>query len=342
MAALPLLPTVGVGSYAAPGWFVAGQRAARADGWGAHDVAELEQDATLVAVADQRAAGVDILTSGELTRQRFVFDSLGAFDGLRRVPATRRLGITGYDRAPHFERIAPLTAARGLGIVDEFTLLRRIAGSDLPLKVALPGALTFASFIDAPADAGAALVDELTALVRREVMALAEAGADYIQIDEPGLPCPPHGLSLEDAAAVVNRTLADAPARRAVHVCFGNNAGRPFADRRMPRLMPALEALACEELVLEFANREMADVGLLAPLGTRFDIAAGVIDVKNFYLETPDMVADRITQCLAFVAPEKLRVTADCGFSALPRYLARQKMEAMVEGARLVRMKNSK
>ena len=81
----------------------------------------------------------------------------------------------------------------------------------------------------------------------------------------------------------------------------------------------------------------MAEVELLEPLSTKFDIAAGVVDVKNFYLETADEIADRIRRCIEFVPAEKLSITGDCGFSALPRYLARQKMQAMVAGARAVR-----
>ena len=99
----------------------------------------------------------------------------------------------------------------------------------------------------------------------------------------------------------------------------------------------AMQALECDQLVLEFANREMADVELLGPLSEKFDIAAGVIDVKNFHLETTEEVASRIRRCLDFVPAEKLSITGDCGFSALPRYLARRKMQAMVAGARAVR-----
>ena len=101
--------------------------------------------------------------------------------------------------------------------------------------------------------------------------------------------------------------------------------------------MDAMSALKCDQLVLEFANRQMADVELLGPLSEMFEIAAGVVDVKNFYLESAEEVADRIRRCLEFVPVEKLTVTADCGFSALPRYLARQKMQAMVAGASAVR-----
>jgi 5-methyltetrahydropteroyltriglutamate--homocysteine methyltransferase len=81
----------------------------------------------------------------------------------------------------------------------------------------------------------------------------------------------------------------------------------------------------------------MAEVECLRELADVCDIAAGVIDVKSFYVETPEDVAMRIRRVLEFVPSARLAITADCGFSALPRWLARAKLRALVAGARLVR-----
>lgn len=333
---LPLLPTMGVGSYAGPGWFIAANRQVRAGDFGPHDVAELFEDAIRIVVADQLDAGVDILSDGELSRQRFIFEIIGRVRGIERRPPARRLGITGYDMAPHYEAVDTVHAPDGLGLVEEYRFLKRLV-PDKPVKMALPGPLTFGLSLTAGARKPDNIVDELIAMVRGELIALTDAGADYVQLDEPSLPDPPFGLSLADTSDVINRTLAGVAGRRAVHVCFGNNAGRPMADRRLSRLIDALGGLACEQLLLEFSNQGMVDVPLLPPLAEKFDIAAGVIDVKNFYLETADDVARRIDQCLEVVPEARLGITADCGFSALPRYVARQKLAAMVAGAKLVR-----
>ncbi len=336
MTALPLLPTMGVGSYAAPGWFTAVHRMMRDDRLGSHDIQELLDDATRVVLADQMDAGVDIFTDGELRRQRFVFEVYDQLQGLRRIAPARRLGIAGYDMAPHFAPEGRVTAPNGLGTVEDFRALRALL-PDRPIKIAIPGPLTFAEFIDAEPRQVDPLWEDILAIVRAELQALVAAGADYIQLDEPALPRPPFGISPEDSAAFVNRALEGLPGRLAVHVCFGNNAGRPFADRRMGRLVSAMERLKCHQLVLEFANREMGELAVIQGLAKSFDIAVGVIDVKNFHLESAEDVAERIAQSLAYVPAEKLTVTADCGFSALPRYLAKQKLEAMVAGARLAR-----
>jgi 5-methyltetrahydropteroyltriglutamate--homocysteine methyltransferase len=336
MNALPILPTMGVGSYASPGWFISGQRRARDGDFGPADLDELYEDATRIAIADQIEAGLDIISDGELRRQRFVFEVFGKLRGLKRVPPLRKLGVPGYDMAPHFAPDGVVSAPDGLGVIDDFKALKRLA-PDRRLKVALPGPLTFAGFMDAGGRDTGAIIDELVGIVRGELAGLIAAGADYIQLDEPGLPERPFGLSLEDSVAVINRATAGFSVRRAVHVCFGNNAGRPMADRDIARLVPALMTLDAEEISLEYANREMAQLETLGALAKRFDVGVGVLDVKNFHIETPQKIAERIALCLKHAPAERLRVTADCGFSALPRGLARRKMMAMVEGARLAR-----
>jgi 5-methyltetrahydropteroyltriglutamate--homocysteine methyltransferase len=327
---------MGVGSYASPGWFTLSQRRIREGDLGPGDIDELFEDATRIAIADQVEAGVDIVTDGELRRQRFVYEMFDRLSGLKRVPARRKLGVPFYDMAPGFTLEGELAAPGGLGVVAEFEALRRLAPGRA-LKVAIPGPLTFAGPIVPPKGHEGATLDRLGEIVRDELGRLVAAGADYIQLDEPGFAEPPYGLSFAEAALMINRAIEGLDARIAVHVCFGNNAGRPKRPRAMRPLMDGMVTLACHQLVLEFANREMADLDLLSELSQRFEIAAGVVDVKSFHIESPAEVAARIERCLDHVQPERLTVTADCGFSALPRFLARAKMQAMVEGARLVR-----
>ena len=334
--ALPPLPTMGVGSMAAPGWFIASWRAARKGEWGAHDVEELFEDATRIVVADQFDAGVDIIGDGELRRQRFVYEMFDRLSGLDRVAPRRRLGIAGYDMAPHFTVAGGIDAPEGLGAVEEFGLLKALA-PDTPLKVAIPGPLTFLQAIELNGGDRDGVLDRLVAIVRAELVALADAGADLVQVDEPGLPRAPHGLSFAEGADVIGRCLEGVAARTAVHVCFGNNAGRPFADRRIGPMMDAIDALPCDILMFEFANREMAELELMAALADRYKIAAGVVDVKNFLVEDADTVARRIDLCLEHIPAGALWITADCGFSALPRYIAKRKLAAMTAGTARMR-----
>ena len=339
-ASLPPLATMGVGSYATPGWMFPFRKAIRDGSAGTDDIEEAFDDATRVVVADQIEAGVDILSDGELRRQRFVYEMYDRLQGIERVRPGRRLGVPGYDMAPSFNAETRITAPDGLGLVAEYEALQRIA-PDHRLKMALPGPLTFANNI-APGSAYGengidALLDDLSNIIGAELAALNQAGADFVQLDEPGFANPPTGIPLETGAAAINRTLAGTSGTTAVHVCFGNNASRPFVRRDFGRLMPAMGDLACDLLLLEFANREMADLEFLSELSAQHAIAAGVIDVKSFHVETAEEVAERIHKVLAHMSAEKLCVTADCGFSAIPRWLAREKLQAMVAGAKIVR-----
>jgi 5-methyltetrahydropteroyltriglutamate--homocysteine methyltransferase len=258
--------------------------------------------------------------------------------GMERTTPGRKLGIPGYDMAPRFRVKEKLTAPRGFGLVEEYKRTKALAPGH-EVKIALPGPLTFASFMLEGQRKEGEIIEDLIGLVRSELVALGKAGATYVQLDEPGLPKRPFDMDAGPCVEIINRTLEGLPYRRSVHVCFGNNAGRPMADRRLSIIADALGRLEVDELALEFANREMGDVELLSALTRRFDVAAGVIDVKNFLAEPAERVAERIEQCLRYAPIERLRITSDCGFSALPRWLARKKLQAMVEGARIVRRK---
>ena len=86
MKDLPLLATMGVGSYATPGGFSTFVRACRQGVAGPADVEEAFEDATRVAVADQIEAGLDVICDGELRRMRFVFEMYDRLSGLERTP----------------------------------------------------------------------------------------------------------------------------------------------------------------------------------------------------------------------------------------------------------------
>jgi len=342
IAELPPLACFGVGSAAAPGWLWLFRERMAEGGLGPADIEEAFEDATRTAVQDQVEAGLDAVSDGELRRSRFVFEMYGRLRGLRRLPAARRLGPPGYDRAPAFVAEARIAAPDGLGVVAEFRRLRQLCPG-LPAKVALPGPLTFAGSI-APGDvygvgeqAERLLLDDLTQIVAQEVRALAAAGCGFVQLDEPGFANPPFEMAPEETVHYVNGALEGWREVAAVHVCFGNNASRPYVRRDFGRLMPAMAGFECSVLMLEFANREMADVEMLGELAPLYRIGAGIVDVKSFHEETPEEVADRLRLLLRYMPAERLLATADCGFSAIPRWLARSKLQALGAGTRLVR-----
>jgi 5-methyltetrahydropteroyltriglutamate--homocysteine methyltransferase len=125
--------------------------------------------------------------------------------------------------------------------------------------------------------------------------------------------------------------------RLATHLCFGNYKGHPVSRRRIAPMIPDFLDFKADEIHVEMANREFAEIEILERIAERKDVAVGVVDVKNYYIETPDDVAERIRRCLEYVPADKLAVAPDCGLSQTARWAARRKLKALVEGAQQVR-----
>ena len=124
--ALPKLPTSVVGSHGLPGWVWLAREAMEQDRLGQSDLRELMEDATLVALADQERAGVDVVSTGEMMRVRFIIGFYDHITGIKTLPAPRKLGQPLWDTNTPFEVTGKITAPHGLGIVEEFKLARSL------------------------------------------------------------------------------------------------------------------------------------------------------------------------------------------------------------------------
>ena len=102
-------------------------------------------------------------------------------------------------------------------------------------------------------------------------------------------------------------------------------------------MLPDFLDLRVDEVHVEMANREFAEIELLKVFAAKMDVAVGIIDVKNYYIETVDDVVNRINRCLEFVPANKLAVAPDCGLSQTARWASRLKLMNLVKGARKVR-----
>ena len=330
-----------VGSHARPSWFVSGIDAAARGEFGPDDLSEMLDDAVDLAIHDQEAAGIDIVCDGEMRRAGFfTAEFYKHLTGVRPLPAPRRLGAGGHDQQHRFEVVEPIAAPDGLGVIEEFRYAR--TRTTRPLKVTLPGPYTLSGRLTSGPgqvyghrnDAAEAFVP----ILRAELEGLVAAGATFIQIDDPSPAIHPDAPS--DFAALFNAAIAPiaGKVRLGAHLCFGNYLGRPLARRTYRPVLDAMLRFEVDELVLEFANREMAEVEILGEIAAAGrDIAAGVIDVKNYHLESADEVAERTEAVLdAGVPPERLTLVPDCGFSQTARWATRAKLAAMVAGRDLV------
>jgi len=335
--AAPLIPATVIGSWSFPGWyekFVA-DVAADPGRFGPVDREEALQDAVRLAVDDQLRAGLDRITDGELQRVDF---NLGFYDylaGLRPVPTARRWGPPAHDQRSKYLCLAPLTAPEGLGLVEEYRRLRAL--TDAPAKVPVPGPFTLAGCIaggDVYADR-MAITEALIPIVNAELKAAVAAGADFLQLDEPSFACHP-----DDPDAfldVIARTVEGVGAYISMHMCFGNYRARAVGWRSYRPLFPHIGRAKVNQLALEFASREMAEVELLKQLPESMDVAVGLIDVKNTWIEPEDLVAERLRTVLQYVDASRVSVTPDCGFSQTARHVAAAKAKAMAGGVRKVR-----
>jgi 5-methyltetrahydropteroyltriglutamate--homocysteine methyltransferase len=331
----PFLPTTVIGSHALPGWLHLARAAIARDELGATDIAELYDDATDLAIADQERAGVDLIADGEMRRLHFIQGFYRFITGLTAVPPARRFGAVGYDQVPGQDVHERVAAPDGLGIVADFRYARRRAAR--PLKATCPGPLTLtlpARTLGPYADR-VALAADFAAIINAELKALVAAGARHIQLDEPAYSYV--DLPIDTLVALFNRAVEGVAATIGLHVCFGNFHGRPRTSRSYRRLFPGLLAARVDQFALEFANRELAELELLREVGAERQVAVGVIDVKSYFPETAAEVADRLRRALQFIPAERLVVAPDCGFNHTPRHSCVAKLQAMVEGARIVR-----
>jgi 5-methyltetrahydropteroyltriglutamate--homocysteine methyltransferase len=332
------LVTSVVGSHAHPSWLVVGVAAAGRGELGPVDIREMQDDAVDAAIRDQEEAGIDVVSDGEMRRAGFfTAEFYRHLTGLRALAPDRRIGAPGHDQQHRFEVLEPITAPDGLGVVEEFRYAR--TRTSRPVKVTIPGPFTLAGrlAVGPVYPARVAATEAFIPILAAEVTALVEAGATFIQIDEPSPAIHPDAPA--DFAGLFNAVVADVPShvRLGAHLCFGNYMGRPLARRTYRPVLDQLRRFRVAELVLEFANRELAELDLLEELTDRFDVAAGIIDVKNSYIETADDVAERIDRVLAHVPAERLSLVPDCGFSQTARGLTKPKLAALVAGRDLVR-----
>jgi 5-methyltetrahydropteroyltriglutamate--homocysteine methyltransferase len=102
-------------------------------------------------------------------------------------------------------------------------------------------------------------------------------------------------------------------------------------------LFPELLAVRCQQFAFEYANREMAEIDHWSTIGVDREVACGVVDVKSYHIETETEIADRAMTCAHHIPIELLSLTPDCGFSGVPRWLAREKLKRLVAGTGLAR-----
>ena len=125
--------------------------------------------------------------------------------------------------------------------------------------------------------------------------------------------------------------------KMSTHLCFGNFHGHAVGRRRYAPMFPAFNAMTVDEIHVEMASRELAELDVIATIAERHDVAVGIVDVKSYFVEPPALIADRVRECLKHAPPERLALAPDCGLSQTARWAAKQKLVNLVAGVNQVR-----
>jgi 5-methyltetrahydropteroyltriglutamate--homocysteine methyltransferase len=312
-----------VGSYPKPKWLNrAADLAEDPDSKFTEDqLEEAYDDACRVMVDEHERTGLDTVSDGEMRRNEMVEFFAHRIDGYEFNGPVKVWGHNYFDKPSVVDEVTYGES----WLVDEFAFTQ--AAASKPVKVPITGPYTLASWsfneaYDDDADLSYALAD----LVNEEIEALVEAGARYIQIDEPALATTPDDHAI--VGECLERIVAGVPdeVRIGLHVCYGDYS----------RIYPELLDYPIDEFDVELCNGGYEQIDVFTHPEFTMDLALGVVDVHTTEVESVEEIKANIRRGFEIVPPENLTVSPDCGVKLLPREVAYQKIENMVTAAREV------
>lgn len=323
-----LLTTV-VGSYPKPKWvdrmreLLESDRLADDPRLGVDEDAwqEATDDAARLILEEHERAGIDVIADGEMRRNEMIEYFMHRIEGTSFPGRVKVWGHNYYDKPAVVDEIA----------YDEEWLVSEYEFSDSvashPVKVPITGPYTLARFsFDEVYQDTEELALELADLVRQEVENLIDAGATYLQIDEPALAQVPgdHAI-VGESLEVITENVPD-EVRMGLHVCYGDYS----------RIYPELLDFPVEEFDLEFANGDFDQLEVFTEPEFTKDFAMGVVDAHDAEVESVTEIVENIRKGFEVVPPEQLTISPDCGLKLLPRKIAYQKLSNMTQAARTV------
>ncbi|MBW8905366.1 MAG: 5-methyltetrahydropteroyltriglutamate--homocysteine methyltransferase [Betaproteobacteria bacterium] len=335
-----LFPTTLVGSYPQPEWLIdrkklAGRfppRVRATELWRVPEayLAEAQDDATLLAIRAQEQAGLDIITDGEIRRESYSNRFATALEGIDIDNPGTALDRSGHPNP--VPRVVGKIRRKHPVELEDLRFLKRHTGK--PTKITVPGPFTMSQQAqnDFYKSEEEAAMDYAVA-VNEEIRDLFAAGADVVQVDEPYMQARPD-KARQYGLKALNRAFEGIQGTTAVHICFGYAAiihQRPSGYS----FLPELAGSPVRQISIETAQSNL-DTSVLQRLPGK-KIMVGCIDLSDMKVETPPQVAERLRRALKYVRPEDVIVAPDCGMKYLPREVAFGKLQAMVEGAKLLR-----
>jgi 5-methyltetrahydropteroyltriglutamate--homocysteine methyltransferase len=337
---MTLFPCTLVGSYPQPNWLIdrkalAGRFPPRTRAKELWRVAEpyLEEalkDATRLAVNDQVAAGIDVVSDGEIRRESYSNFFATALEGVDWEHPGEALDRSGEPvKVPRV--VGPLRR-KGPVCVDDVKFLRSL--TDRQIKYTIPGPFTMTQQAKNEyyaSDRECALA--YAAALNEELKDLFAAGADVIQLDEPYMQAR-SAKAEQYGIEALNRAVEGVKGKTAVHICFGYAAlihERPAAYSFLPQLAKA----KIDQISIETAQSNL-DCSILRELPGK-EILLGVIDLSTPQIETVAVVKERVKRALPHIEAAKVILAPDCGMKYLSREVAFGKLKAMCDAAKELR-----
>ena len=326
--AKPEIKTKVVGSYPVPSWLAA------------NPCAPALRDAILVVLKTQELAGIDLVSDGELSRfdvshpetngmiDYFIRPMGGISSALTRedlaqFAAEQRMGFRAQ---PAGVVEGPLTEGT-LNLPHDWQLFRGLSSADTMFTFTAPYMLA-RTLVDRQHGDIRALTMALAEVLRKQVESI---DAPVIQMDEAHLTG--HTEDAEWAHEPFNLALGGIRGEKALHLCFGNYGGQSIQKGYWKDLMPFLNKLDADHLVLEFARRGYDELEVFKALKPGTKLGVGVVDIKDNEVEPTDVIAGRIENAVNVLGIDRIKwVHPDCGFWMLPRSVADRKMAALVAG----------
>lgn len=383
-AALPLFPVTTVGSWPRSPTLLRALRERQRGRLAPQVFDHIADVAVLDALHAQEAAGVDLVSDGEQRRDSFFSFVAEKLEGVRLLSLAELLDyiedkagfeeILGTLDVPAYSMMNPTAvgriARRAPLAGDEYRFLRR--HTTRPIKVPLPGpyllmrAMWVEGLSRATYPTKEHLADDVVKVLREELIALRDAGVDFVQFDEPVLTelvfstrgaartfmCaalstrsdPAEELAF--AVDLINRVVQGVEGTRiGVHVCRGNWSTQEAVLLRGPYtpLLPYFARMQVDQLVLEYATPRAGDVAAFGaqPLGK--ELGLGVVNPRTAEVEPVAGIVARVEEALRYLGPDQIFLNPDCGFGTFSQRpmntadVAARKLAAMAQAARILR-----
>ncbi|MDP6120218.1 MAG: cobalamin-independent methionine synthase II family protein [Rhodospirillales bacterium] len=330
-----------VGSLLRPPELLAARTDYEAGRLGAAAFKAAEDRAVDAAVAQQEAAGLDVVTDGEMRRLSFQSQLAEAVSGFGDWDVDAFLwGDWQSDAVGDHSLERP----RNLGVVDKLERKRHLSVEELVYlrsrtdrvaKVTLPSPSLYANFWSPEISTGAyptfdGFLADVADILRDEVAELARLGATYVQLDAPHYPLlldrrtaayyEARGWTVESWLArgieLDNAVMAGAPGVTfGFHLCRGNQGSRWLVEGSYEAIArPIFQGIAAHRLLLEYDDERSGDFEPLRHIPEDKTVVLGLVTTKTPELEDPDALVARIETASAYVPKNRLAVSPQCGF----------------------------